>query len=396
MDRKRKGVLVANLVVILGAAGFFVFSQTVGPSFSVGPCTSSVFFTALPANLSKVKNIVPLGNLNPPSHTYPTDHMYFYSDNDMGFEVFAPGDILITQISEVTYSNYSIRSYSSDYTIDFQVCTYVSGRFGHINNISADIWSLIGRFGEAYGDIVDSWQVADDNVTAYRKHLMLRGSSGSLLGIAGVSGGALDFWLKDQRVSLDFVNPDHTREYQYTVCPLQFFTLDLRDQMSAKLGDWMGNPVYPNASYCGRVAFDVYGAAQGIWTVEWHEEYTSLRPEDMGLALVYSNFNASMGTISVGAIHKGWDSQVYYFNPSDTGVRNRVFNEVTADGTVYWYQFYDNTFWPPSKIVEDKCILLKMINDTALMIQFIDNKGDPIYGDPTALWNESETVLFVR
>src|SRR5262245_2996759 len=38
-------------------------------------------FTVSPLDLSKTPIITPLGNLNPPGHVLPTDHVYFYQVN---------------------------------------------------------------------------------------------------------------------------------------------------------------------------------------------------------------------------------------------------------------------------------------------------------------------------
>ena len=62
----------------------------------------SVFFTVSPVTPSDFVSLVPLGNLAPPAHTFPTDHMYFFinlvseSDRELGtvrVPVYAPGDI---------------------------------------------------------------------------------------------------------------------------------------------------------------------------------------------------------------------------------------------------------------------------------------------------------------
>lgn len=48
-------------------------------------------FTHAPVDLDRVTRIVPLGNLNPPGHTFPTDHAYFYLDDPAAsLPVYAP------------------------------------------------------------------------------------------------------------------------------------------------------------------------------------------------------------------------------------------------------------------------------------------------------------------
>jgi hypothetical protein len=66
------------------ALGAFALSSVVALSCggSSGPTSpslpGSLTFTASPLASSDIGTITPLGNLNPPGHTMPTDHIYFY------------------------------------------------------------------------------------------------------------------------------------------------------------------------------------------------------------------------------------------------------------------------------------------------------------------------------
>ncbi len=380
-------IVIVSAIVVSGCLFSFFFYYYSNKLYL--PSCNDTPFTSYPVDLTKITNIVPLGNLNPPGHTFPTDHMYFFTDTNIypdGFAIYAPGDITINLISKVEYSN-PISNITEDYSIEFDVCRDVWGRYGHVNNLSDYLWGLIGDFGAEYGDDVYSWEVAGDTFTAYQKHLNLAVPAGQELGVAGWGGG-FDFWLKDSRVTLSWVNTEWTQEFQHTVCPLDYFIDSLKSTMQAKLTDWSGTPVYP-ANYCGKIDFDVPNTAQGIWT---KYDYIN-RAEDYGLSLVYSNFNASKGVISIGlAGNSSWDSHVYTFNPAEDGYRNRVFNEVSNDGHIYYYfcdEFYSGTNYT-------KVILIKMINDRQLRLQFIDYGGVPLPDDPTPLWNDSKSILYIR
>ena len=50
----------------------------VSPSQAGEGLASSLVFTESPIDPPAIEFIVPLGNLNPPGHTLPTDHIYFY------------------------------------------------------------------------------------------------------------------------------------------------------------------------------------------------------------------------------------------------------------------------------------------------------------------------------
>ena len=68
-------------------------SNTGEPARSGGP----LVFRASPLDEGDIRFIVPLGNLNPPGHTFPSDHVYFYNrippaPPDAPVPVRAPGD----------------------------------------------------------------------------------------------------------------------------------------------------------------------------------------------------------------------------------------------------------------------------------------------------------------
>jgi hypothetical protein len=347
------------------------------------------YFDHFPVEMDKIDKIIPLGNLNPPGHTFPTDHIYFMTNPTIyqeGFNVFAPGDIVITRISKICYDPPQDGT-EEDYSIDFYRDGYVNGRFGHINSLSQNLSDIVGEFGEEYGDYVTSWQIADRTYTSYEKSLNLDIDSGMMLGTAGKAGG-YDFWLKDTHVELNWVNQEWTQHFQHTVCPLEYFEKDLQNTMKSKLKNWDGSPVYP-ANYCGKIDYDIPNTAQGIWT---KHDYVN-RAEEYGLSLVYDNFNASLGAISVGmAGDNTWDCRVYHFTPKDDGFRNRKFSEVTNDGNIYYYlcdEFEYSSGY-------NKVILLKVTADREIRFQFINYGTTLIPADPTSLWNESKSILYIR
>jgi hypothetical protein len=385
MKKKYLAIIITCAIFLAGISGFLIYYF--GFKGYLPACTEKPF-TNYPVDMNRITSITPLGNLNPPGHTFPTDHMYFYTNITMypdGFEIYAPGFLHVESIEKVEY-NPPQGNISEDFTINFYACRDVSGRFAHVNNLSDYLWSKVSGFGIAYGDSVDKYEVAGMNVTRFIKNVNFDVDGGVPLGIAGLGGG-YDFWLKDDRIQLNWVNNDWTREFQYAACPLDYFTDPLKSNMTTYLKNYDNTPVFP-ANYCGRVDFDVANTAQGIWVRNGY----SGRPEDNGLSLVYSNFNASLGSISIGyAGNSTWDSRVYTFDPSGTGFKNRRFGEVTNDGNVYFYlckEFYSGHY--------TKVIFLKMITNRSIKLQFYDNGGSPLPADPRTYWNESKTILYSR
>lgn len=388
MKKVSKIIVISIIVMVtLGTSGFLVYYFVLRDGASTIPCVDKPF-THYPVNMTRLTNLVPLGNLNPPGHTYPTDHMYFFTDTMIypdGFEVYAPGNMTISYIRKVTYDPPQ-GVISTDYTIDFDVCKHVSGSLGHVNNLSTYLLELVGEFGEEYGDEVWSYEIAGRTYTSYRKRVNTNVLAGDLLGRAAIGGG-YDFWLKDDRVELYWVNKDISEYFQHTVCPIAYFTEDLKTTLQAKMGGWI--PVDP-PGYCGKINFDVLNTAQGIW---YREGWSGEDAEEFGLALVYSNFNVSKGAFSIGdAGNSSWDKNVYHFTPTDNGFLNRNFSQVTNDGNVYYYLCEEFKMG----MIYTKVILIKMTADRELYLQFIDQDGVEIPPVPTSLYNQALAVKYVR
>lgn len=394
MDPKKAKVIVVIAIIggAAGTGGFLAWYFLTGQNYPA--CTSATPFTAYPVEMAKIKSIAPLGNLNPPGHTFPTDHVYFYATNMSDpFQVYSPGAITITGLQAVHYDPPQ-GGISDDYSIEFRVCRELSGKFGHINNLSALLWSKISPFGSA-GDQVQSWVVASRTYTSYKKVVSISVAAGDLLGIAGLGGG-YDFWLKDTRVMLSWVNQDWPREFQNTVCPLDYFTPSLKAGMQLYLRDYALNPVDP-PGYGGKIDFDVAGTAQGIWVRGDYTSSGSTRAEDVGLALVYSNFNASKGAISIviAGASSGtytWDEAVYMFAPAHVGFQNRAFDEITPSSSIYYY-FYEGAGTPGAYT---KAILLRMDDASHVRIQFVDNGAIALPTDPSVNWSTPASVVYYR
>jgi hypothetical protein len=383
--KKRGKIILAvtiSLVVLLGTGGFLTYFFLFNPALFIR-CESRPF-THYPIDMDRLEYIVPLGNLNPPGHTYPTDHMYFFTNDTAypdGFEIYAPGALIITNIEKVIYNPPQVAGVTTDYTIDFSVCSKVSGIFGHVNNLSSTLSSKVGDFGSPD----QSYEIDGRTYTVYKKRTYIKVAAGQLLGKAGIGGG-YDFWLKDTRVTNNWINNEFVRHSKNIVCPLDYFREDLRLNLTARLGGWQGiNP----PGYCGRITYDVPDTAQGIWA---QNGKSGERVEEYGLALVYSNFNVSLGAISVGnAGNSTWDRRVYYFEPLDGGFLNRQFNQVSADGEIYYY------LAEGFKVGGDiyKAILLKMTGSRSLQLQFVSS-GSPLPADPRVLFNETAAVGYYR
>ena len=284
------------------------------------------------------------------------------------------------------YAN-SVNGIPQDYSIDFVVCEELSGKLGHLNDLSDSLWNTVVGFGDSYGDRVNRWQVSGNSYMSYSKQVSIPVAAGEVLGVAG-KGGAFDFWLKDTRVQLSFTNTKWTHEFQHTVCPIDYFTEGIRNQLVTKLTNWSGEPVSP-LGYCGKIEFDVTATAQGLWTRADAGESA----EEYGVVLVYHNTDASLGAISVGVTgHPSWDSRVYTFTPTHTGLTNRAFDEVTADGMVYRYLCEEHRVGDGYS----RMVLIQLERERSLRLQFIDIGVSQIPDAPGPYWQQSLSLHYIR
>ena len=326
--------------------------------------TEKAFFSVSPVALSDFMGIVPLGNLAPSGHVFPTDHVYFHinridrSQWELGtveVPVVSPGDVWVTEIRSTGSER------GTDYGIRFFPCDEVEAFFIHVSTLTGE---LEESFREPY-DECNEYSTGGSNYKNCWKTVNVKLSAGELIGTAG--GGqeqnALDLGVYDLRVDPQpYANPDRWGEQLlHVVCPLDYFTADVRDALRAKLGSHDGTTSRAGPVACGEVEQDEPGTAQGVWILPG-TVYTY--PEDPHLSLVHDNVDPSTGVFSVGVsmADSGLSSGLYHFDPASSGLVNRDFKDVTADGAIYCYETRDRFGSEPLPFV----ILVQLTSPTTL------------------------------
>src|SRR6185295_5333781 len=79
---------------------------------ATSPGSADFVFSSLPLDPSVITAIVPLGNLNPPEHTLPTNHIYFFH-LPQNLVVTAPAGGDITDVRHQTDDSLTVRSTST-------------------------------------------------------------------------------------------------------------------------------------------------------------------------------------------------------------------------------------------------------------------------------------------
>jgi hypothetical protein len=301
---------------------------------------SKEVFSTFPVKEGDYSKIIPLGNLNPSSHTFPTDHIYVevYDPQRPAAVIrasgrkslIAPADMWIYKIS-----NSEQVGGITDWAIDFSPCKDVKGKFGHVGTIADKLQAAIDK-------AVTNCNEYKTGGHTYKScdfyGFKLKVESGEEIGTAGSErSGMLDIWMSDYREpEIPRANPARwSADRNYVACFLDYFKASQKDQFY-KLLIGPNNGVRTKEPRCGTVNVDIPLTAQGVW---FYNLTGKLQNEDQHLALVYENMETDKQTISMGNSGNsvGLPSASYQFVPVNSGKVNRNFSQVSADSTVYCY-----------------------------------------------------------
>lgn len=336
------------------------------PPFKQSCGTRTAFFTAYPVGLGNIDSILPLGNLNPSSHTFPTDHIYLYlkksnpadpNSAPLQTPYYAPGSVWIT---DITVSRHATDGYT-DYSITFYACKQLVNQYGHITSLSSKIASYLKPPYTNFSDYVTGGK----RYINYAKRTAIKVSAGEKLGTTGgrVGQNALDFNTYDLRHTLSFAKPSRWTQSQVknAACPLDYYSLAPKATLQAKLG--YGVEHRSVAPICGQVNQDVVNTAQGVW---FKSGVANTYPEDPHMALVHDNVNPAIAVFSVGTSlsSKGLASGRYFYTPSNSGYVNRDFHHIVP-GASYCFEPTSREGSPIASTI----ILLQMTNTTTLKIE---------------------------
>ena len=198
------------------AAGLALAAQACGGRSPTSPSLgNSLAFTHSPIDPSAITFITPLGNLNPPEHTLPTNHIYFYHPPTR-LPVTAPAGGVIFEARR-----------GSDDALYVQAATGVLYYLAHI--------FLDGSIATG-GEVSAGQYVGETNTT-----------------------GAMDLGVSNDAVTLFFVRPE--RYIGFTIhadSPLKYFQEPARSTLYAKVRR-------NGADKDGKIDFDQPGRLAGNW-----------------------------------------------------------------------------------------------------------------------------------
>ena len=340
---------------------------------------SEPLFDVSPLDLDDFTGIIPLGNLNPPSHTFPTDHVYFFirrqdASNPAGpaasVPVYAPGRVWITAVG--ASEHLSADPPYTDYKIHFSPCRQFQAYFIHVQLLSPDLLEQVGPFDEERCSTYETGGRIYRSCEAWG--LSIEAEAGELLGTTGGREGqnALDLGAHDARVPpLAYANP--SRPYTnptgfdpfHVVCPIDYFEPGAREELRARLGDGSGQFQRTIEPLCGEVEQDEPGTALGNWYVRGTTEQY---PEDPHLALVHDAADPSVAVFSAGTSIPGLLPRAYRFAPQATGHVNLDFDLVTVESGVVCYDSLRTTGMSPEDSL-GQILLLQLSDEAALRVE---------------------------
>lgn len=237
--------------------------------------SGSLVFRASPVDPAVLDFILPLGNLNPPGHTLPTDHIYFYvgftRPENRGVTVSAPGDGMVQRI---------LRSGAPDVKLFVRVNSAFTYYVDHVV-LDADI-----REGTPL-------------------------TAGQRLGTSGLGSFGVDLGVMNFSRTLQFITPArYPGDTLNADAPLKYYEEPLRSQLYAAVRR-------DGPDKDGRIDFDIAGRLSG----NWFHESLSIAESALAtgwprhLAFVYDNVQPAEPRVSIGG--RLTLIGVFGVNPSD-------------------------------------------------------------------------------
>jgi hypothetical protein len=348
-----------------GGTSFTPGGASTDSSHGTASCAGNAIFNTSPIALNSVVGWVPLGNMEPTGHTFPTDHQYLYLANPtpgstVTVPVVAPADMTIWMLYQTSGSE-------SEYTIWAQSCAQVIMRLGSITALSSDLLAAAGPINQSCS--TSSPSLGSTN-TQCQVNLSYNVKAGQPIGsITSTTPYALDFWLWDSRVTpIHFTDPAKFTTGPYTgflesniVAASDYFTGAISAQIGAKIGAFDGSQARTASPPGGTIAVDVDRTARGYW----FNPAQAYPPETYQAALAPDNITpATTEVISLGASQVNTGGLRDAFTPVSSGLVNRAFEQVTADGNIYCYQGIAENTAGATRVV-----LLQMLSASSLKIE---------------------------
>jgi hypothetical protein len=288
------------------------------------PCPKiDALFTHAPTNLGDLSAIVPLGSLNPASHTLPTRHIYAYPkmkkpgdpSTAITVPVFAPGDLELVVVE--------FDADEPDWALHLKPCKDITLYFRHVE-------TLAPRIAAAVGDMKDGGVQLPDFIA---KSVSIQVAAGQLIGHArNFDIGLHDFrkppqpFVNPERYAIDFAAlaaafPEFAKnpvakaianvivpQALFNRCPIDYFTPRAKAALEKLLADYDGDPLASGKPPCHSHMQDVPDTAQGNWFADEKPDHDALFKEETSLSLANWNVDPTVQLFSMNENAPGFTS----------------------------------------------------------------------------------------
>ena len=225
-------------------------------------------FTFAPFDTAQISRISPLGQLGPPGHVLPTDHIYIHFVNSTGNQstndcarrpVYAVGDGVV---------NFMLQPVGTDWKVGVQMTRTFMYYFDHI----------YPNPGTVVGTVV---------------------TAGQQIGTTNGFCPSIDLGVIDLDVTLGgLLTPERYGATVHTGSPLKYFTEPVRSALYRRIDRAASDP-----NRDGRIDYGIRGSLIGDWflpTLPKTAESTGANGWAKSLAFVYDNVNPSTIRVSIG------------------------------------------------------------------------------------------------
>ena len=340
-----------------------------------------------------IGSMIPLGNVSPPGHTSPVDHIYFNVNSDDQIPLYAPADGWITHIMANSVKKTATDDYKFDsFVVTYTICDGLVLDFAGYTDVSQSIQDeLAKQKGSCKGDIT---KVGHDDAAEQQcdyQDLNIKVTSGELIGhthrektSTGSYNIPFEIWSanynKPSPSDVDWTYYADDR-YAHNVCTFDLYSGDLKNQFDAKFGAYEQKMVKDPVSgkddrsgpftftprnvqpVCGTLYQNVVGSIQGMWFSGKPDKNGngSVGATGQGISFIHNNITPTQGEVVVGGEMSNQLTGVLNFVPTHSGATNREPSEIKADGQIYCYSSGVQT--NSGQIIADK-ILVQLIDNT--------------------------------
>ncbi len=298
-------------------------------------CEDPVVFSVLPVDFGSVSFVTPIGNLGPPVHTLPTDHVGFYLTGT-GITLRSPSAMRIKRVGRTRYLVSPFRQGESDYTVTGGLCQDQELTFGHIQTVVPAIEAAVGTSD------CQTYSTANETVETCRNETDLPLDAGATIGtVGGPSAGAFDFGVHNPRDTNYYVNPGRYSQPLLTaICPYDPFVNSLKDLLYALIGDGV-RTASGESPQCGSMSVDVAGTAAGAWVLQSDPVMQAGDETNFAVLAPHPLFPQTKQAFSLGpaALFATSGAGIDTYPVQASGRVNRRFSDITADGLPYCYVY---------------------------------------------------------